>query len=54
MDLKKLAVKGTMIASAAAVIGGIAILNYDKHSFYQEDLENAYHKAWLAKQNLKA
>ena len=42
MDLKKLAIKGTMIASAATVIGGIAILNYDQHNFYQEDLDDAY------------
>ena len=54
MDLKKLAVKGTMIASAAAVIGGLAILNYDQHNFYQEDLDNAYRKAWRAQQDLEA
>ena len=54
MDLKKLAVKGTMIASAAAVIGGIAILNYDQHSFYQEDLDSAYRKAWCAQKDLDA
>ena len=54
MNLKNLAFKGSMVAGAIAVIGGIAILNYDRHDFYQEDLDNAHHRLWLADQNLIA
>ena len=44
MNIKNLAVKGTMVAGAIAAMGGIAILNYDQHPFYQDNLDAAYHK----------
>ena len=44
MNIKNLAVKSSMVAGAIAVIGGIAILTYDQHPFYQDDLDAAYHK----------
>ena len=44
MNIKNLAVKGTMIAGAITAMGGIAILNYDQHPFYQDNLDAAYNK----------
>ncbi len=54
MNWKNVAVKGAMITTAATVISGLAILNYDKHPFYQEDLDNAYRKVWCAERAIDA